>query len=297
MSDCLLLGFPDYEPPARRLAAALRVRYDSVAIHHFPDGECKLRLPLPLPERVILCRILHHPNAKLVELLLAAEGARAAGARRLTLVAPYLCYMRQDAAFATGEVVSQRIVGRWLGGLFDRVVTVDPHLHRVARLDEVVAGAHCITLSAGPLLGDHVKQRLDRPLLVGPDSESRPWLARIAAHTGLDYIVADKQRLSDCEVRVSLPPYALRGRSAVIVDDLASTGRTLAATAAALRAAGAAAVHCAVTHALFIGDAEQALRAAGVEHIASTDSVPHASNCVPLAALLAAALAEPCDAG
>ena len=62
-----------------------------------------------LPDRVILCRSLDRANDKLVELLLAAEAARASGASRLTLVAPYLCYMRQDKAFEPGEVVSQKL--------------------------------------------------------------------------------------------------------------------------------------------------------------------------------------------
>src|SRR5690606_12123678 len=106
--------------------------------HRFPDGELRLRLPATLPAAVVLFRGLHQPNEKLVELLLTARTARGAGARHLTLVAPYLAYMRQDMAFAPGEAVSQRIVGDFLAQLFDAVITVDPHLHRVARLDEAV---------------------------------------------------------------------------------------------------------------------------------------------------------------
>jgi len=291
MPDTMLLGFADYEAPARRLAEVLHFRYRTVNVHRFPDGETKLRLPADLPARLVICRSLCQPNDKLIELLLAVETARAAGVQRITLAAPYLCYMRQDIAFTAGEAVSQRIVGGWLGRLFDTVVTVDPHLHRIRELSEVIP-ARSITLSAGPLIGALLQQRLHDPLLVGPDSESRQWLARVAAQAGLDFIVADKQRLSDHEVRIVLPACDLRGRTAVIVDDIVSTGRTLAATAERLRAAGAAAVHCCVTHALLVGDAERVLRAAGVEHIWSSDSVPHASNCIVLCDLLATALAE-----
>jgi hypothetical protein len=88
---------------------------------------------------VVVYRSLHQPNEKLVELMLLALQARAWGVQRLLLVAPYLAYMRQDIAFNPGEAISQRVVGAFLATLFDAVITVDPHLHRVATLEEAVA--------------------------------------------------------------------------------------------------------------------------------------------------------------
>lgn len=290
MSNTLLLGFPEYSAPAQRLAQALNCPYGQVEIHRFPDDESKVRIPETLPEHVILCRSLDHPNDKLIELLLAAETARTAGAQSLTLVVPYLCYMRQDHAFHRGEAVSQRIIGRWLSTLFDTVITVDPHLHRIADLSEVLPAKHIVTLNAGPLLAAFLHQRLGRALLIGPDSESQQWVEQIAERAGMDYLVGEKQRLSDTEVHIKLPLGNLRGKTAVIVDDVASTARTLAITAQHLRAAGAAEIHCCVTHALFVGDAEAVLRKAGINHIWSTDSVLHSSNAVELAGILAAAV-------
>ncbi len=144
-----------------------------------------------------VCRSLDRPNDKLIELLLAAEAARELGARHLTLVAPYLCYMRQDAAFRPGEAVSQRIDGRFLARSFDAVVTVDPHLHRTARLGDAVPAAR------------------------------------------------------------------------------------------ACRERGAARASAFVTHAVFAPGTEARLRAAGIAEVWSSDSVPHASNAVPLAPILA----------
>src|SRR3569623_437390 len=111
MPDTMLLGFADYEAPARRLAEDLHYRYRTIAAHRFPDGETKLRMPTDLPARKNICRSLYQPNDKLIDLLLAVETARAAGVQRITLAAPYLCYMRQDIAFTAGEAVRQRIVG------------------------------------------------------------------------------------------------------------------------------------------------------------------------------------------
>ena len=97
----LLLAFPDYCHQSQRLAAELNIPFESVEVHRFPDGESLIRLPTALPEHVILCRSLNRPNDKLIELLLFAKTARELGAKRITLVAPYLCYMRQDKQFQT----------------------------------------------------------------------------------------------------------------------------------------------------------------------------------------------------
>lgn len=285
----LLLGFPDYAPQARALAAALEVPYAEIDVHRFPDGESRLQLPPRLPDRVILCRSLNDPNAKLVELLLAAEAARGLGASELVLVAPYLCYMRQDAAFHPGEVVSQRHVGRWLGERFDTVITVDAHLHRVHALGAAVPAARAVNLDAAPLLGEYAARQFDDPLLLGPDEESAPWVEAAARAGNLQGAVARKERRDDRSVSVQLPAIDVTGRCVVLIDDIASTGRTLARAAEALYARGAAEVHALVTHALFAGDAEAHLRAAGVRSLRSTDSIAHASNAIALAGLLAQA--------
>ncbi len=132
----LLLHFDEEQASTARLGAAAGIATHCISRHRFPDGELKLSLPASLPGRVVLFRSLDQPNEKLVELLLTAQSARQLGAQHLTLAAPYLAYMRQDIAFNPGEVISQRVVGRFLASLFDAVITVDPHLHRVATLDE-----------------------------------------------------------------------------------------------------------------------------------------------------------------
>jgi ribose-phosphate pyrophosphokinase len=287
----LVLGFPDYEVQGRGLASALGAPFELVDLHYFPDGETRLRLPAKLPDHVVLCRALNQPNAKLVELMLCAEGARALGAEHLTLVAPYLCYMRQDAAFVPGEVVSQRIVGRFLARWVDALVTVDPHLHRVASLAEVVPLGQVVALSAAAAMGRFLTSRGERPLLVGPDQESEQWVRTVAAIAGLDYVVAHKTRRGDRNVEIALPPRDYSGAQTVLVDDLASTGRTLAVAARELCAAGAARVDVLVTHALFVGDALAVLEDAGVGEIWSSDSVTHSSNAFALASVLADAIA------
>lgn len=292
MTTPLILCFDDEQAAAQRMAAACGegARVAVVERHRFPDGELKLRLPTPLPERVVVYRGLYHPNEKLVELLLVAQTARQLGARELTLVCPYLGYMRQDIAFLPGEAVSQRIVGGFLAGLFDAVVTVDPHLHRVATLGEAVPVARPVVLSGAPALADWIAQQRPGALLLGPDEEAAQWVAQAAARHGNDSAVCRKVRHGDRQVEIELPDVPWLGRQVVVLDDVASTGHTVARATKLLLAAGVASVDVAVTHALFAGDALQVMRDAGVGEVWSTDCIAHPTNVVPMAPLLAQAL-------
>lgn len=288
----MLLYFEDDAPAAARLALAAGLASALIDRHHFPDGEIKLRLPATLPERVVLFRSLYQPNDKLVELLLAAPTARELGALHLTLVAPYLAYMRQDIAFHPGEAVSQRLIGRVLAGLFDAVITVDPHLHRITRLQEAIPVPDAIVISAAPLLADLIVQHHTNALLVGPDAESAQWVAQAAARHSLDHGVCHKARHGDRAVEVTLPDMDVKGRHVVVLDDMISTGHTAAQAARQLLAAGAASVDVAATHALFTPEADQLLRGAGVQNIWSTDCIAHPTNTVAMAQTLAQALQQ-----
>jgi ribose-phosphate pyrophosphokinase len=291
MSEQMLLAFDDEAPLAQALAQALGAPLAFVQRHRFPDGELRLRLPEALPPRVLMLRGLQQPNEKLIELLLCAPAARELGARELVLLSPYLAYMRQDMAFTPGEVVSQRHVAALLHGLFDAVLTVDPHLHRVRSMEELFPRRRALALSAAPLLGEWVARQLGRPVLIGPDEEAAQWVQAAAQAQGLEHGMGHKRRLGDREVVLELPPLELNGRAVVLLDDVASTGQTLIAAATQALARGAASVDVAVTHALFVGDALAQLHAAGVRHVWSTDAVPHPSNAVSVAPLLAQALA------
>lgn len=288
----LLLGFPESRDAARRVADRAGLPYADIGVHRFPDGESKLTLPPVTTAQMILYRSLDWPHDKLVELLLASRALRARGVERLSLVAPYLCYMRQDMAFAPGEIVSQPIVGGWLADVFDDVITVDPHLHRISRLSEAVPARNAIALSAAPAFVDYL-QRQDgsKRVLMGPDSESAQWVGGIAQAAGLPWAVASKQRRGDRSVVVTLPDdIEFAGQTVILLDDMASTGRTLAAAAEQCRLRGASDIRVLVTHALFVNDSLAHLRQSPISHIGSSDSIPHSTNVVSLAGLLAAAL-------
>ena len=197
-------------------------------------------------------------------------------------------------AFTPGEAVSQRHIAALLGSQVEGLITVDPHLHRISSLDEVMpTPCRSLALTAAPLLGAWVAQQVPGALLLGPDEEALHWVAEAGRAQRLDFAVCHKQRLGDRDVRVALPDLPglpLAGRNVVLMDDVASTGRTLVEAALVALAAGAATVDVAVTHGLFIGNAIAQLREAGVRHVWSSDAVPHATAVVPIKGLLAGAV-------
>jgi ribose-phosphate pyrophosphokinase len=200
--------------------------------------------------------------------------------------------MRQDIANQPGEAVSQHIIGQMLAELFDDVITVDSHLHRISRLNQAIPIANAISLTATDEISRFLQQQFEYAVLLGPDGESEQWVGAIAEKIGFDFLVAEKIRQGDKKVIMTLPDYDFHNKTVVIVDDMASTGRTISMATGLLLAAGAEQVFAVITHPLFCGDAEAHIMQAGVKQIWSTDSIAHSSACIYLHQLLAKAVKE-----
>lgn len=290
MTARLLLPLPGAEGFAQQLARAGGFELAELATRRFPDGERYVRLGFnPLGRSVDIVADLSRADDQFLTLAFVSDTLRELGAAEIGLVAPYLGYMRQDARFEPGEAITSRTFARLVSGLVDRLVTVDPHLHRFSALDELYA-IPAITLHAAPLIGDWIAREVKRPLVIGPDSESEQWASDVAARAGAPYAVLSKQRFGDREVRVTTPdmtPYA--GRQPVLIDDIASSGRTLVAASAALQAQGFAAPVCVVVHAIFGGDALARVSRAAAR-VVSTDTIEHPTNGISVAPLIARVL-------
>jgi ribose-phosphate pyrophosphokinase len=229
----------------------------------------------------------------LLALLFASEALRRGGAKRLVLVVPYLCYMRQDAAFHEGEAVSQKVIGRLLASAVDRLITVDAHLHRTKDIHDIFPGIEADNLSAMPAIADGLRAGGFDPntVVVGPDEESQAWVSDLAARLGAQPAVARKTRRGDRSVEITfVDPGLFAGRPALLVDDIVSSGGTLMTCAKALQAAGATTVDAVVTHALFAPELAARLFEAGIRSVKSTDSIRHPSNAIALDAVLGGAL-------
>ena len=286
-NSACIYTFPTYKQQGLELARALKLPCSDISIHHFPDKESRVTLPEEKSNHVIVYLSLDYPNNKLVELLLISKTLRQRGCQRITLVAPYLGYMRQDKSFHSGEVISQQIIGQWLSELIDDVITVDPHLHRINSLDAVIPDTNNQSISACPNLGEFVKMLNKKVHLLGPDEESLQWVKQVAEISGVSYSVATKQRHSDTGVNIQLPEHNYNNQHIILVDDVISTGHTVAETAIQLYSAGAKQVDVLVTHALFAKDAMEILLNANIKDIWSSDSISHKTNAISLTNLLA----------
>jgi ribose-phosphate pyrophosphokinase len=292
MSTIALQTLSGGNDAAKRLAARLGLSCAEIAVHRFPDGELRVTVA-PATDTTLLYAPLDQPNDKLIALLFAAEALRRGGAKRLVLVAPYLCYMRQDAAFHAGEAISQRAMGDLLARTVDRIVTVDAHLHRTSDIRLVFPGIEAENLSAMPAIATALASGGIDPatIVIGPDMESEPWVSDIARRLRLQHTVANKTRHGDRSVAISFAdPGLLSGRPALLVDDIVSSGTTLIEAAKALTAMGATAIDAVITHALFPPAMTVAFSSAGIRSIRSTDSVPHPTNAIALDQVLATAL-------
>lgn len=283
-----ILALPGNEAMAAAVARAAGAELGVLETRRFPDGESYLRLRSDVAGReVVLVCTLAKPDANFLPLVFAARTVRDHGASSVTLMAPYLAYMRQDMAFKDGEAVTSAQFAALVSREFDRLITVDPHLHRWKALSDIYA-IPALALQAAPLLHAWIKAHVPDPLIVGPDAESRQWASAIGA--GMPSLVLEKERRGDREVAIRFPDLtAWRGRQPVVVDDIASSGRTLIEACEGLRARGFAKPICLVVHPLFAEDSFERLSQAAAG-IVSANTVPHPSNGIRIEALLANAI-------
>jgi ribose-phosphate pyrophosphokinase len=279
-------------PGAEHLAPAFRsagLAEGTCVFRKFPDGESYVRIMEDVAgRRIVLVSALNDPDENLMGALLAAGAARANGAQEIGLAIPYLPYMRQDKAFHAGEPVSAVHFARILSQFSDWVVTIDPHLHRFRSLGEVFGAVPARRVTAVPAIADWIRSTFSRPLIIGPDSESSQWANAIAALIGAPVLVLEKTRTGDRSVQIDSPHVGQLGdHQPVIVDDIVSTGTTMAELVSGLVSAGFKPPACCCVHPLFVEGAHQRLLQAGALQVVSCDTVRHPSNRISVGNLFA----------
>lgn len=289
--NSIIFALPGNESLASQLANKLNIEIGKTTFRSFPDGETYLRIQSDVKnKRVIMICTLDNPDAKLLPLYFLSQTAKELGADCTCLVAPYLSYMRQDKQFNPGEAVTSTYFARFISNFADTLFTLDPHLHRRHSMSEIYT-IPCMVLHAAGLISAWIRDNIERPVLIGPDSESEQWVEAVAKNAGAPFIVLEKVRHGDREVEVTVPQVEkYQEHSPVLVDDIISTARTMIETIGHLKRAGMKPPICIGVHGIFAGNAFEELKAAGAGAIVTTNTICHPTNEIEIADLIASAL-------
>jgi ribose-phosphate pyrophosphokinase len=295
----LILAAPGDASAARALADRLGAELGTATVRSFPDSEVYVRIDCGVVGRPVwLVCTLHPASDKFLPLYFMAQTVRDLGADEVYLAAPYLAYMRQDDRFQQGEGITSRYFGRLLSSAVDGLITVDPHLHRFAALDQVYS-VPTRAVRAAPRIADWVRDNVERPALIGPDAESEQWVKAVAAELDCPSLVLRKVRRGDREVAISPlaegvssgAPIDWSRHTPVLVDDIVATARTMIETLSQLRRSGAPPPICIGVHAVFSQSAYDDLRSAGASRVVTCNTIPHPSNAIDVMDLVADAIA------
>jgi ribose-phosphate pyrophosphokinase len=296
MSKALVVGCSQGKALGRLLAKRLGIGYSDLSADFFPDGEIKIRFQEILKGKtVFLAQSLHpSPNDSLVELVFALSTAKELGARKIIAVVPYFAYARQDFRFNPSEGVSNKLVARMIEQAgADGFITVTTHLHRISSLKQIFRKIRSENVLLSKEIADYAKNKKlhgKNLLVVGPDGESAQLVKAIAKNLGAGHYVFLKKRLSGTRIKsFETPGLSCKGKSVLLVDDIASTGNTLISVAGILKRHGAKKVDCAVVHLLDEEGGKKILKN-GLDSIACSNTLQNKFSKIDASPALAKAL-------
>jgi ribose-phosphate pyrophosphokinase len=271
----------------RALARELQLDFVEVAFERhpggFPDGERYVRLLDSVSNQHVILVQTTWPDSKIVELLLLANAIRDSGAHRVTAVIPYFGYGRQDKRFLEGEPVSARTIAKHLAVDADELLTVTHHNPDILSAFPLPA----TEVSGVPALARHLKGT-DVDMLLAPDRKATRFVNEASDFNGLPFDFLSKQRIDSYTVRVEPKTLKVKGKCVAIVDDVVSTGGTIATAVKELRKQGARRVIAACVHGLFVDGAEANLKAC--DDVIATDTIQSKYTKVSVAPEIAAAI-------
>jgi ribose-phosphate pyrophosphokinase len=270
---------------ATQVAKVLKTTVVDVHYSRFPDGEQYLCAGKIDDENIIIGSVVD--NDSLVQLMLLIDACDHATNR---LVLPYMAYARQDKRFKAGEPVSSRVIARALSRGVTEVITVNIHEKEVLKSFAVPAQ----NLSLAGDIGSYVRTlHLKNPLILAPDEGAMTFAEEVASVGRWECDHLEKTRLSGSEVKIAPRQLSAQSRSVVIVDDIISTGGTIATAAGMLYQQGAQDVIAACVHGVFTGGVYVRLMATGIRDVVCSDTIERGCSRISAADQIAHALKMP----
>lgn len=277
-----------------KVAREMKKTITKMEIRRFPDGEKYVRVLESIKgEDVAVIQSLYRtPDEFLFEYFLIVDALKGAGARNILAVFPYFAYARQDERFKPGEALSLESVIKLIESTgTSEVYTFDMHLHRVPDIRQAFnVPAHNLTTI--PELARYIKKNFDLTdtIVFGPDQEAEQWARIAAVELDAGYDVLEKRRLSADKIEIKPRSLNVKGKDVVLIDDIISTGGTLAEAIRVLKNEGARTVIAACAHAVLVENAFTRIYEAGADSLVSTDTIPSPVGLVSVAGLIARAL-------
>jgi ribose-phosphate pyrophosphokinase len=263
-----VLGGTSAKNVARNLANKIQQPLLQATYKRFPDDEFYVRVLDKIAGEDVLIVQTAYPDPKIVELLLMQDAVHDAGAKKITVVLPYFGYSRQDKRFEEGEAISARAIAQHISMHADCVITVDPHKEHILKFFSVPA----YSCSAVSTIAQHLKEK-NIDFVLAPDKGAKERAKEAATLIDCEYDYLEKTRIDGTTVKITPKKLDARGKHVAIIDDIISTGGTMANSIKELKKQGAKTVSIACTHGLFVGGAKEKLLSADCDEIISTDTI------------------------
>ncbi len=266
---------------AGKLASSVKKSLIKTKIERFPDRELYVRILDDIKDEDVYVIQTTYPDEHIIELFLLLDAVKRAEAKKITTIIPYFGYARQDKQFKDGEPVSASALARIISSLSDRVITVDPHKEHILDFFSIPARS----VSAVPSISTYIKDKhID--FVLAPDHGALDRAKNAAKLLQCDVDHLEKTRIDGNTISITPKKLDAKDRTVVIIDDIISTGGTMAEAIKQLRKQGVKKVYVACTHGLFAGKAIEKLQKAGCDEIIATDTIQTEFSKVSVASVL-----------
>ncbi|CAM2758914.1 ribose-phosphate pyrophosphokinase [Legionella steigerwaltii] len=279
----LIFSLFGHDELTRTIQKKCHYELGKISFHQFPDEETVAKVESDVAKRIVIfVTNLLHPNPKILPLLFAAQTVKSLGATQIILIAPYLTYMRQDKVFESGQGITSAYFAQLISSYFDRLITIDPHLHRWKDLSAIYEIPTTV-LHATDKIASWIHQHVSNPILIGPDSESAQWVEAIALKSSAPFTILEKKRKSDTQVEISIPGInQYLNATPILIDDIISTGMTMIETLKHINSLAMQPAICIGVHAVFASNAYQKLLVSHIAKIITCNTIPHTTNCIDM---------------
>jgi len=284
----MIIGGSASQKLAAKIAKELECPLIPIETKRFPDGERYVRIKGKLDDEVIVVQSTGYPqDENLMELFLILKNLKSMGIKKIKVVIPYFGYGRQERRFKSGEAVSAVIIADLLQAAgADEIFCINLHEENITEFFEIPVH----NLSAMKPIADHIKETLNDPVIVAPDKGALGFAKEIAKILGCEYDHLEKTRLSPEIVETKPKNLDVKGKEAVIIDDIISTGGTIVNAAGILKEHGATKVIVSCVHPVLVEDALLKIFAAEVDDVIATDTLRSDVSVISVAKLVADAL-------